>query len=219
MSLRDKIVMCLIVLGMVASFVFVKKTDFFVKGESLHLQQSGKELVELMERIEKEPSPTVKWLEIREGREPGTRLEGLGAANREYMTDIPKVDSPAKTIQYTFATVIFKKKELFRPNFLPDQLFKDLYKKEKSNTDEEQVLNSIMNKISRNNKLKDVELVNVKETDIDATAKVFLIYKDKKRVKLNLELYKTYDEEFKAYQYRITNSLWDIISEVEKIDK
>lgn len=175
--------------------------SFFYDGESIQIQSEGKEVISQMESL---------------------YIDDYHVEMLSEQVPNEKKETPLEIIKLTFSSVYYEKPLLFSQNFLAEQFFDDLMKVQDYLDEEisgEMAELYLINKISRDGKLKDVTYLNTKVNTFNASAKVEiqLLYNDDKKISLTLDLKDIREGvHSKHSRYYITDSIWDIISKIEK---
>lgn len=182
--------------------------------KQLELDSTKNEVVSEVRKAQEYVNKTSKWLES-EGED--SEIAYFHPPEEHDENDDPKTD----VLKYFIAGLLANDLDIFLSSFYPESISKDLFQSD--TPDKEKVAEEIMQRISRNEQILDVEYVIKRSTFNSETNKVSVnfIYEDGKKAKVNLDILPVTDSHDKEEQsiYVITTSAWKIIEQIENSTK
>ncbi|MBU8908096.1 hypothetical protein [Desertibacillus haloalkaliphilus] len=190
---------------MIGGFYLYNRVD----PEPIELKEVSNELQNDIERIGSREEKAYQWIYTED-----IDYAYLEEIEREW---IEKYQKPKHMVEYLFAAITLDDIELFVEAFEPGVISQDLFLVD--TIDKEKVAKDIITRITRNDKLSEVNYLSERLTNhhYEAKVEVQLLYEDDKKVRLPLEmrLFGTSHHDDDEVFY-ITTSAWDIIDTIEK---
>lgn len=199
-----------LVIAGIAIYIFISPN---LGKHSINLDETQNEVLAAIEENKKYVQETTEFFE-RNGGEGEIGFFNPSHEEEESHKSDPKED----VIKYFITGLIKNDIDIFLSSFYPDSISKDLFKHE--NPDKFAVTKEIMKKISRNGEITAIDYkVNKGFMDQEtSTITLTITYSDKQRSDITLELMTVEDihHEGEIHQiYVISNSVWDMINQIE----
>jgi hypothetical protein len=208
---RKMIAIILVVLiAAVSTTIYLSMTGRIQKGEKLDIQNKAQNIQEEVQAIQKATEREISLI-TQFDPDNDSQMDGLSEDYMDYF------GSPETLIEYVFGTLILNDADLFVNAFDPNTLLNDL--NESSGAEEKNhVIQEMMNRLSRNGKLMEVNLINSKKYSDHAEARVLVIYEDKKEVEITMEfsVYSDPHDDSHPETYYVSSSIWDLIKQIEQ---
>lgn len=180
--------------------------------KQLELDSTKDEVLSEIQKSQEYVDKTTKWLE-----DEDADIAYFHPPEEHKSNEDPKTD----VLKYFIAGLLANDSDIFLSSFYPESLSKDLFQSNIS--DKEKVAKEIMQRISRNGQIADVEYVVKKGAFNSETNKisVHFIYKDEKKAKVTLDILPVADSHDHGEEsiYVITTSAWKIIEQIENSTK
>lgn len=208
---RKRIAILVVVLiGVISTIIYLMMTGRIQTGEELDIKEKAKIIQQESQAIDEATKREAKLLTQFDPNND-SQVEGLDAS---YMNNF---GSPQGMAEYVFGTLILNDPELFINAFDGYTISNDL--SEGKNYEEKMdIVAKMMQRLSRDGTLKEVNLISSNVYDDGAEAQVLLIYEDEKDAKVKLKF--SVDEEMHdpnhKKSYSVLTSIWDLIDQVEK---
>ncbi|WML38145.1 hypothetical protein RCG19_13010 [Neobacillus sp. OS1-2] len=178
--------------------------------KQLELDSTKNEVINEVQQTKEYVNKTSDWLES-EGRNP--EIAYFNPPEDSSKNKDPKTD----VLKYFIAGLLTNDIDIFLSSFYPETISKDLF--QSNITDKVKVAEGIMERISRNGQITDVQYVVKKGAFNTETNKisVILIFKDEKKAKVTLDIIPVKDSHEKDEKsvYVINTSAWKIIEQIE----
>ncbi|QCJ45500.1 hypothetical protein FAY30_26540 (plasmid) [Bacillus sp. S3] len=207
----------LIIIG--PGIIFVSLVTYIILGPELFgknelaLEATKKDVLNEVKKTKEYADKTSKWMG--ENGED-TDIGFLHPPEEHKKNEDPKLD----VLKYFIAGLLAKDIDIFLSSFNPETVSKDMYQSKVE--DKTKVAKEIMNRISREGQIKDVQYKIEKgafTSGVRNKLSVTLTYKDNRSAKVKLDIIPLGDahqHENKESIYVITTSAWKIIEQIEK---
>ncbi|WP_121616749.1 hypothetical protein [Virgibacillus halodenitrificans] len=207
---RKRIAIIVIVLiGVVSTIIYLSMTGRFQMGEEINVREKAQtiqeELLAIQEAAERETNLITQFDKMND-----SDLDGISDSYINYF------GSPKKMVEYVFGTLSLNDGNLFISAFDTNTALEDL-SEGKSYEEKKDLINEMMNRLSRNGKLTEVYLISSDTYSEKANANILIIYEDGKEVKMTLEFSVYEDPHDASHQknYYVSSSIWELIEQVE----
>jgi hypothetical protein len=210
-----------IIWGFLGAMIVIGTILFIYLGSSqgkrtLNLEETKAEVLNEVEEAENYAEETSEWMEK-------NGVEEIGFFNPPHNEE-PQEKSELKleVVKYFVAGLLDNNIDIFLSSFYPESISKDLFKQK--NPDKYVVAQEIIDRISRKETIENIEY-KVNKGFMDRETNAFtltIIYKDKQKADITLEVMPVEDvhsEEEVHQMYVITNSVWDMIEQIENSTK
>lgn len=181
------------------------------KTETINLNKTKDDVLSEIKDSKQYVKNTTNWLGDKSADQD---IANFNPPHQKGANKNPKKD----VVKFFVAGLLTNDIDIFMSSFYAQTISEDVFKK-KNVTDKTEVVQEIMNRISRNGQLKGVQYQDKKGAFNAETDKLslILIYKDNKQATITLQLMPVKDEhgEHKKEILVITTHAWDVIKQIE----
>lgn len=198
-----------IALGIVLVLAIGASSIYFMvnrTGEPLDIKQDAKDIIHQYEEQKKIEEKIINAAESHE-------VDDLGYVH--YHSHENSYNTPKGVVEYLFGTAVAGNIDLFSNAYDFATLAGDI-EKEQTIEGKTKLLEEIIQRLTRNNTLIDVNYLGQNSNNEVTTVKVLLTYEDEKKVKLNIDLIALPDPHEGNTMYYVNTSSWDLIEKIEE---
>lgn len=209
MNRKGIAIIIVVLIGVISTTIYLSMTGRIQMGEKINVQEKAGNIQEEVQAIKEAHDREVALISQFGSNSGIINSEGLGSGYLNYF------GSPDKMVEYTFGTLISGELDLFINSFDINTFMRDI--SEGANYEDKiELVEEMMQRLSRNDTLDEVNLISSEVYSDGAKASVLLIYEDKKTVRLTLDFNVYEDSHIDAPKsYYISNSIWELIEIVE----